>query len=118
MGIVPIYYQATQLLNDSDVVTDFHYPYFSISLSLNVLLTLMIIIRLVLRGRNVQNVVGTPVGMAGLYKTTFTMIVESSALYAVTYVLFLGSWSAGSSVVLVFLPILANTQVRVTPTFS
>ena len=87
-------------------------PYFSISFSLNVLLTSMIVIRLVLHTRNVRKAMGIS-GIGGLSKAIATMLIESCALYAVSSLLVLGPWSAVNGSVDIFLPILAETQVRV-----
>jgi len=85
-------------------------PYLSISLSTNIILTLMIVVRLVLHGRNVRAATGSPGG--GLYKTIATMLVESSALFAVSSLLVIGSLAAKSSLSNLFVPILSQTQVR------
>lgn len=87
-------------------------PYESISIALNVLLTVMIVIRLVIHGKNIQNAMGSGTGATGLYKAVVTMLVESSALFTVNSLLFIGPWGAGSWVADIFLPILAETQVR------
>ena len=89
--------------------------YLSISFSLNVLLTLMIIIRIALHVRNTRAAVGIN-GIGGLSKAIVTMLVESCALYAVSTLLVLGSLGAdngGSPITNFFLPILTQTQVRV-----
>jgi len=87
-------------------------PYLSISLSLNIILTLMIVVRLVLHGKNVRAATGSPGGIGGLYKTIATMLVESSALFAVSSLLVIGSLAAESSLSNLFIPILSQTQVR------
>lgn len=88
--------------------------YYSVSLSLNALLTIMIIVRLVLHGRNIRKVVGASAGgTSGLYTAIATMLVESYALYAVTYTLFIGLWAAGNNVMQIFSPILSHVQVCV-----
>ena len=90
-----------------------NYPYFAISLSLNILLTLMIIIRLVLLGRDIRSPTGTRATTTGLCEAVVTMLVESFALYAVNFLLFIVPWATGSSVWAIFSPILADVQVRV-----
>ena len=89
----------------------FGLPYFSISLSLNVLLTLMIVVRLILHTRSIRTSTGKG-GINGLYMVIVTMLIESSALYAVSSLLVLGPSSAGNSAANIFIPILAETQVR------
>ena len=86
--------------------------YYSIALSLNVLLTLMLITRLVLHSKNIRSVMGTQDGASGLYKTIITMLVESGALYAASFVLLVGSWAGQSLVELVTFQIIPEIQVR------
>jgi len=90
----------------------FGLSYLSISLSLNVLLTLMIVIRLVLHSRNIRAAIGAPSGLTGLYKAVVTMLIESSAIYAVSSLLYLGFWGSRSYVAEVFSAIPTETQVR------
>ena len=114
MGVMFIY--QTSQPNSSiwnSIAINFGLPYFSISISLNVLLTLMIVVRLALHSRNIRSAMGAPVGISGLYKAIVTMLIESSALYAVNSLLFIGPWAAGNHAADIFLPILAETQVRV-----
>lgn len=112
MGIMFIY-QTSQPDSSiwSSVAINFGLPYFSISLSLNILLTLMIVSRLILHNRNIRKATGAPPGASGLYKTIITVLVESSTLYAVNSLLFVAPWGANSHVADIFLPILAETQV-------
>ena len=72
----------------------------------------MIVTRLVLHGRNIRAVTGSQVGISGLYKTIATMLIESSALYAVNSLVLIGLWAAGSGASGIFLPTLSQTQVR------
>jgi len=112
MGIMMLFSQTLGTVNA--LVPDNHYislPYFSIAISLNILLTLMIIIRLVLHSRNVHAATGSPAGISGLYKTVVTMLIESSALYAVSSLLVIGPMAARGLAVNLFFPILAETQV-------
>ena len=89
--------------------------YLSISLSLNVLLTLMIVVRLVMRGGNICAATGSPAGIGGLYKSIATMLIESSALFAVNSLLAIILWALKDPVVNVFTRTLAETQVRALP---
>jgi len=112
MGITFIY--QTSQPNSSvwnSVAIDFGLPYFSISIGLNTLLTLLIVVRLTMHSRNVRTAMGAPSGATGLYRAIITMLIESSALYAVNSLLFIGPWGAGSHAADIFLPILAETQV-------
>lgn len=119
MGIAFIYQisRPISLELDSVTVADFGTPYYSISISLNVLLTLLIVTRLVRHSRNVRNALGASARAGGLYKTAVTMLIESCALYAVSYILFIGPWAIGDPVANIFFPILAETQVRTVSTF-
>ena len=89
--------------------------YISISLSLNVLLTFMIVVRLLLHSWNVRTATGSQAGTGGLYKSIATMLIESSALFAVSSLLTVVLWAIGHPVSNVFTPILAETQVRAFP---
>ena len=72
----------------------------------------MIVIRLVVYGRNLRAVTGSVAGIGGLYKTIATMLIESCALYAANSLLLIGLWAAGSGASGIFLPTFADTQVR------
>ena len=94
------------------VVIDFGLPYFSISIGLNILLTLMTVVRLILHARNTRAAMGIA-GIGGLCAAIVTMLIESCALYAVSSLLFIVPWGAGNHSADTFLPILAETRVRV-----
>jgi hypothetical protein len=87
-------------------------PYFSISVSLNVILTVLIAARLILHKKNIRSAMGSPTGIRGMSKVAVTILVESCALYALNSLLYIGSRGARSYVASIFLPILAQTQVR------
>ena len=108
-------YTAMGILTLLAVASRSSLPYISISLSLNILLTLMIVVRLILYGRNVRAATGSPVGISGLYKTIATMLIESSALFAVSSLLVIGATAVYSPITNTFSPILAVTQVRTPP---
>jgi len=78
-------------------ILDFGLLYLSISVSLNILLTLMIAIRLVLHDRNIRTATGSPAKIDGLYKTIATMLVGSPALDTVSSFLATGIPSCRSS---------------------
>ena len=80
--------------------------FYVISVSLNVLLTLMIVTRLILQKRNIQNAMGTAHGSGGLYNTIVTMLVESCAISALTYILYIVMWVTGNSTEMMFCPLL------------
>ena len=103
------------LIRRSTEVTGSYWPaltYLSISVSLNVLLTFMIIIRLVLHTRNTRAALGMT-GLGGLSKSIVTMLVESCALYSASSLLVLGPMSADNNPISnFFIPVLPATQVR------
>lgn len=118
-GIMLVYYQTSQpdCRDWSSGTTDIGIPYFSISVSLNILLTLMIVARLILHSRNVRDAMRPLVRPSGLYNAVVSMLIESSALYAVNFILFIGAWATSSPVQFIFFPVLAQTQVRAVFTF-
>ena len=118
MGVVLIYYQVTQPTTAlwGSVPQSFDYPFFAISPSLNIILTLMIVVRLVVHQGRIRNAMGPSATTSKWYMAVVTILVESCALYAVSFILFLGPWGAGSSAANIFFPVVAQTQVR-TPFF-
>ena len=86
-------------------------PYFTISLSLNILLTLMISVRLITHARSIRTAVGIA-GIGRLCNAIVTMLIESCVIYAVSSLLVIGPWAADSPITNVFLAILPETQVR------
>ena len=107
MGIMDIYQSATSYTVDWSAV-----PYYSISVSLNVLLTFMIVVRIALHTRNTRAAMGVT-GVGGLCNAIITMLIESCALYAVSVLPVIGSQSARSPIANFFWAILPETQVRV-----
>ena len=83
----------------------------SLSLSLNILLTLMIVVRLVLHGRSVRTATGSPAGLSGLYETLATMFIESSAIYAGNSLVLIGLWATSNPASYAFIPALTLLQV-------
>lgn len=113
MGIMVLYAfsQPGSLYWDAVAIYNFSLSYYSISLSLNVLLTLLIVIRVVLHSRKIRNAMGTQATVSGVYKAIITILIESFALYAVSFLLYIATWGANSTLVYVFNPILPETQV-------
>ena len=111
---IAVFYFRTKPLNDDNVIPvfDLDISYFSISIALNVLLTLMIVIRLIRHDKDVRKALGTPTGISGLYKAVVAMLIESSALYAVSSLLYIGLWGANNTVSDIFLQIFIAAQVR------
>ena len=112
-GIVLVYYQITEptCFIWRSTTINIGIPY-SISVSLNVFLTVMIIARLVLLTRGLQKAMNAPFRICGLYRTVITVVSESSAIYAVTFLLFIGTWAADNPAEYFFFPVLAQAQVR------
>ena len=121
MGITMLYFQRYGDTDITPVYRKFSIPYLSISVSLNILLTLMIVIRLVLHGRDLRAAPKSPVGIRGLYRTASTMLIESCALFAMSSLFVLGALVSvedsylGHFIADIFFPILAETQVRAFP---
>lgn len=94
-------------------ILTFGIPYYTISISLSVLLTFMIVFRLIIRsGDNRLSAMGTLTRTIGLYRTIVTIFVESLSLYLVIALPFIGSWSTIDPPTDFFYPILVATQVR------
>ena len=109
MGIILVYHNSELAVSAWPGLA-----YLSIPFSLNVLLTIMIIIRLILHARNTRAAVGMS-GIGGFSQTIVTMLVESCALYAVSTLLVLGSLGTDDGegpITNLFLAILPQTQVR------
>jgi len=127
MGIVTLYFQYNAYLYFILGFSKFGVVYLSISVSLNVLLTLMIVIRLILHARKIRTATGSLAGISRLYKTISTMFIESCALFTVSSTLVIGALAAylynwtpniyiiGSIIFEIFFPILAEIQVRAFP---
>lgn len=86
--------------------------YFSIALSLNIILTFMIVTRLVLHSRNVRKALGAWESAPGLYTAVITTLIESYALYAAAFLLYIVPWALDSPVVGITSRILGPVQVR------
>ena len=107
MGTVCVYRSARW---PSTSIMPLIIPHYSISLSLNIILTLMIVVRLVLHARDTRTAMGKT-GLGGLYKAIVTILAESCALFAVNSLLYLALSGAGNTVLYVFSPIVGQTQV-------
>ena len=109
MGIAFICWEAN-LTNNAW----FGVSYFSISLSLSVLLTLMIVTRLILHTRRIRTAMGIS-GIGGSSKAVVTMLVESYAVYAANSLLFIVLWSTTNIAGNFLFRVLSKTQVRAPP---
>ena len=107
MGIVFIYQ-----ISISTSAT-FLFPVFAIGFSLNILLTLMIVARLILHSRTIRNAFGAPTEANRLYMAVATMLIESCALYTINILLYFALFIAGNPAYLIFFQAITETQVRV-----
>ena len=112
VGIALVYYQVTQpeCTIWRSTTINVGIPY-SISVSLDVLLTLMIIVRVVLLNREIRKAMNAPFRIGGLYKAVITILGESCALYAIIFLFWIGTWAANNPVQYFLFPILAQAQV-------
>lgn len=114
MGIADIYeFTQPDVFSNYIALFEFDTSYYSISLALNVLLTLMIIMRLVLHNRNVQNAIGAPAATSRTYKAIITMLVESFAVYAIAFLVFIALHVTNTNGVTIFSAITSMVQVRI-----
>lgn len=91
--------------NPFDLILD----YFLVSFFINILLTLMIAMRLVVRSTKIRNALGTA---TGVYKAIVTILVESSILYTAAFLLYIATWAAYDDLLFVSASILGGAQVR------
>ena len=113
MGIADIY-EGSGARYGTVVAANLNTSYVSISLVLNVLLTVMIVIRLIRHVRNVRKVTGASSGSHGLHTATatvVTMLVESYALYAVALLVYIVPWAINSPVLGIFNAATGTIQV-------
>ena len=89
-------------------------PYYWITLSLNVILTLMIVVRLTVHARKTRTSMGIT-GIGRLCNAIVTILIESCALYAVSLSLVIGARTARSPMISFSTPIVPGTQVRASP---
>jgi len=114
MGIMYLYQVSVPSANlfTSEAI-DFGLPYFALSTTLNTLLTILISSRLVVHQRRMSKSLSLQSRNTISYMPIVAMLVESSALYAVFSLLFIGTYASGSGAAVVFLPILSQAQVRI-----
>lgn len=72
------------------------FAYFIISLLLDVFLTLTIVTRLVLHNRNIRSAMGATVEASRLYKSIISILIESCALYAGSFLAYIATRCLGS----------------------
>ena len=88
---------------------NFSVPYFSLSLSLNVIVAILIVTRLLLERRKIVAALGKQ--HAKQYVSIAAMIIESAALYSVFSLTFLGLYGANHPVQNIFLQVLPQIEV-------
>ena len=88
---------------------NFSLPFFSLSLSLNIIVAIMIVTRLLLERRKIISALGRQ--HARQYVGIAMMIIESAALYSIFSITFLGLYGANHPVQNVFLQILPQFEV-------
>ena len=71
----------------------------------------MIVTRLILHRRNIRKAIGASGGAGGLYTAVVTMLIESYALYAATFLTYVVPWSSNSYVASSVSTLLASVQV-------
>ncbi|EPQ58308.1 hypothetical protein GLOTRDRAFT_72606, partial [Gloeophyllum trabeum ATCC 11539] len=88
---------------------NFALTYFSISLSLNILVTLFILVRLLLHRREMCKSLGEAYGK--YYVAIAAILVESAALYAACSILFLVPYVLNHPLQFIFMQILSQVQI-------
>ena len=77
----------------------------------------MIITWLVMHRNNIRNAMGAAAGVGGFYVTALTIFIKSSVLYAVSFLLYVGTLAAESPLEYPFMQILVQTQVHLVSRF-
>ena len=88
----------------------FSLPYFSISISLNILLTLLLVGRLFYMSERAKRAIGRE--HAATYSSIASMLLESAVPYAVTGLIFIITYARNSNVQNLVLPVLGQIMVR------
>ena len=84
--------------------------YFSISLSVNIILTILIVARLLMFRRTL--LAHLPRAHSGHYLSLATLVIESAALYSIFAVAFLVSYALNSPISQIWLAVAQAAQVR------
>ena len=87
---------------------NFGIPYWSISASLNILVTLLIVLRLLYVRRRLSKALSS--SHTRTYISIATMLVESAALYSTTALIFIITYARNSAVQNLVLPVLGQVQ--------
>ena len=111
MGITGIYLDSMFDASAVPILPQILSSYYAICLALNILLTLMIITKLILHRRNLQDAMGTSNAATKVYTTVVIMLVESYALYAITLLSFIVTSVLQTVGLYITGKILSNVQV-------
>ena len=87
---------------------NFGIPYWSLSASLNILVTLLIVLRLLYVRRRLSKALSS--SHTRTYISVATMLVESAALYSITALIFIITYARNSAVQSLVLPVLGQVQ--------
>jgi hypothetical protein len=96
VGILYTYQQVQPVYFAPSIYYASALSYYSISVSVNIILTVMIIARLVLCRRNIRKAMGDSGELRGPYSSIITMLVESYAPYTAACLVNLGLWVVSS----------------------
>lgn len=94
----------------SQTAVAFAVPYWSLSIALNILVTLIIVYRLLSLTKQVKMALSP--SHARTYTSISAMIIESAALYSITGMIFIICYARNSNVQNIVLPILGQVMVR------
>lgn len=94
------------------VTVNFALPYWSLSISLNIIVTLLIVGRLMMLRRNIRAALGEEHAIK--YTGVAAMLVESAALYTITSTIFIITYARNSYVQNLVLPVLCSVMVSPT----
>ena len=106
-------FQITQpgaSLWNNPTTTNFAIIYWSLSISLNIILTLLLVGRLLYMSHNARRSLGDE--HAATYISVAAMLVESATPYAVTSLIFIITYARNSNVQNLVLPVLSQIMVR------
>ena len=86
--------------------------YYTISLSSNIVMTMLIIVRLLIYRRTIMRSLGPSTEHARDYTSLATIVIESASLYSVFGILFLITYAINNPLNQIFLSFANSTQVR------
>ncbi|EIM85267.1 uncharacterized protein STEHIDRAFT_157908 [Stereum hirsutum FP-91666 SS1] len=92
----------------SHITLGFSVPYWSLSIALNILVTLAIVYRLVAMKRRIGRLLSP--AHSRMYTSLSSMVIESAALYSITGMIFIICYARSSSVQNIVLPILGQVM--------